>query len=137
MVNNIVSIINNSEPLRYLISGIIVTFISLFIYTILIMVDMNYSCVNIVSIVIAKISAFILNKFYVYLNKSNSVKELIQEIFRFIISRGGTGILDYFAVFFLVEMMHINSLISKYIVILFVICINYILGKKYVFHSKI
>ena len=125
-----------AEIFRYLISGVSVTVLNIVLYTVLVLFDVKYTIANLVSIVVAKVYAYLINKFYVYRHRAKSWKDLAEEILKFAVVRGSTGVLDYFGVVFLVEMLSFDSLIAKYFVTLLVIVLNYILGKKYVFYAK-
>ncbi len=125
-----------AEIFRYLVSGVSVTLLNVLLYTVLVLFDVKYTVANLISIVVAKVYAYLINKFYVYRHRAKSWQDLAEEILKFTIVRGSTGVLDYFGVVFLVEMLGFDNLIAKYFVTLLVIVLNYVLGKKYVFYAK-
>ena len=62
--------------------------------------------------------------------------QMILELCRFILARGLTGLLDFFGLIALVELCGWNERISKIAIMLLVIVLNYVLGKKAVFVKK-
>ena len=69
----------------------------------------------------------------VYKTKTEGWKETFFELCRFFIARGLTGILDFFGLIFLVEIVGINEAFSKISIMLFIVALNYVLGKRAVF----
>ena len=97
---------------------------------------LEYYIANIITLVITKILAYILNKVIVFKTKSNNKKELAGEITRYTISRAFTFLLDYFGLIFLVETLSMHELLGKIIVVVVVIVINYILSTTYVYRKS-
>ena len=119
----------DNEIIRYGISGVIIAAINFLIYTGLQLLGMAYFVANIFGIIISKLCGFVLNKFFVYRSKNTSVKENIKEAAGFAVARGFTGLVDYFGVLFLVEILSVGKWISKLLAMVIVIFLNYILGK--------
>lgn len=122
-----------SEILRYGISGGCVTLTNALFYFILLQFGVIYTVANIISLILSKMVGYFLNKFWVYRSRCDSLKEAFFELLRFIGARGVTGLVDFFGVILLVEVFCWGERISKIILMLLVIILNYILGKKAVF----
>ena len=60
----------------------------------------------------------------------------MKECLKFIVARGFTGVVDYFGVIFMVDMLKIDENISKITIQVLVIILNYIFGKLLVFNKK-
>ena len=88
-----------------------------------------------IALLTAKIFAFFANKTFVFHSKSNDLKDFMKEVYRYILARGGTGLLDYFGLIFAVEVLNLSEVWSKYGLQILVIILNYVLGKKAVFIS--
>ncbi|MEE6207969.1 MAG: GtrA family protein [Alphaproteobacteria bacterium] len=136
MLKNLINIPLNTEVLRYLVAGATTTLLNILLYTVLILFGLQYTYANLIALITSKIYAFFINKYYVYKHKSQTGKDLLTEIAKFTLVRGFTGIFDYFSVMVLIEILSFNKLVAKYIIVLIVIILNYILGKKYVFRLK-
>jgi len=124
------------EILRYGIAGGCVTLSNVLTYFLLLQFGVVYTVANIVSLVLSKTVGYFLNKFWVYKSRCESLKEVLFELLRFIGARGFTGIVDFAGVVLLVEIFSFNERISKIVLMLLVIVLNYILGKKAVFIKK-
>lgn len=123
----------SSEILRYGIAGGCVTLSNALFYFLFLQVGIVYTVANIISLIFSKTVGYFLNKFWVYHSKCVSWKEVFFELLRFIGARGFTGVVDFLGVILLVEIFGCGERISKMILMLLVIVLNYVLGKKAVF----
>ena len=126
----------HSELFRYGIGGGSVTLVNFTLYTLPVAFGVKYTVSNIIALVVSKTWGYFINKFYVFRSHTSGLKETIAELFRFVAARGFTGLVDYFGVMFLVEVLRANELISKYFIVVLIIILNYVLGKKAVFVKK-
>ena len=93
---------------------------------------MPYQFANLFSIITTKIFAYFVNKLFVFHTKSNII-ETMKEMFRFILARALTGVVDYFGLIVLVNYLYIGDNLGKAIMIVITTILNYILGKYNVF----
>lgn len=91
-----------------------------------------YQAANLISIVITKIFAYMVNKIFVFKTKSGIV-ETLKEMVRFVLARATTGVVDYFGLIFLVEVVMLEASVGKAVMIVITTVMNYILGKYKVF----
>lgn len=122
-----------NEMIRYCISGGLVTLTNAMGYFILIQFGIVYTLSNMISLILSKLVGYILNKFFVFGSKSKNIKQTLEELARFVLARGFTGIVDFLGVIVLVEYMDVGEYIAKVILMVIVIIMNYIIGKKLVF----
>ena len=123
-----------SELIRYGIVGVATTVVNLGVFHLCLLL-MDYKIGNLIALITAKIFAFFANKTFVFHSKSNDLKDFMKEVYRYILARGGTGLLDYFGLIFAVEVLNLSEVWSKYGLQVLVIILNYVLGKKAVFIS--
>jgi len=129
---NVLKKILNKETVLYLIFGIlttIVNIVSFFLFNKL----FNYKLSNIIAFILAIVFAYITNKKYVFESKKEEKTEIIKEFIFFIGSRLFTFVLDMLLMVLFIEGLFVNVLISKVLVNVVVIILNYILSKKLVF----
>ncbi|QUB95283.1 GtrA family protein [Leptotrichia sp. oral taxon 218] len=129
---NIVKKLINKETFLYLIFGILTTVVntvSFFLFN----KTLNYKIANTLAFVLAIIFAYVTNKLYVFESKKEGKVEIIKEFVFFIGSRLFTFIIDMLLMVLFVEILYKNVMISKIIVNVVVIILNYILSKKLVF----
>lgn len=126
----------DNEIIRYAIAGGLVTLTNAVGYFLLREIGILYTIANIISLVLSKVVGYLLNKFWVYRSINDSLLQTFLELLRFILARGFTGLVDFFGLILMVELFGWNDRISKIIIMLLVIVLNYVLGKKAVFIKK-
>ena len=125
------------EFISYGIFGVLTTLLHFLLFYILIKIGIKYYIANIITLITIKALAYILNKIFVFKSKCKNKKELFKEIFKYIISRLFTMILDYFGLILLVEVFNMNELLGKGIILILVIIINYFLCKLFVYKKEV
>lgn len=123
----------NRETILYTFFGVMTSALNVVLFKLLLMAKMEYKVANIITLVIVKVTAYICNKNFVFRSHCKNFIELLKEVFRFIIARGATMLIDYFGLIFMVEVLNRSKVPSKIFITVFVIIINYIIGKKHVF----
>ena len=126
----------DNEIIRYAITGGLVTLTNAVGYFLLREIGIIYTVSNIVSLILSKVVGYLLNKFWVYKSINDSLMQTFLELLRFILARGFTGLVDFFGLILMVELFGWNDRISKIIIMILVIILNYVLGKKAVFIKK-
>lgn len=127
----------NLQIIRYIVVGGMTTFISFSSYWIMYkLLEMEPNLANVISIIIAIIFAYIANKLFVFRKKLSSFKLLIVEFFKFLSSRAVTMLLEIVGVYIALEVFNLNELLSKAIVSVIVVILNYILARFFVFDNR-
>ena len=126
----------NEETILYIIFGIITSLLNILLFSIFNYIGINYLISNIITLIIVKIVAYICNKMFVFKSRCNNFKELFLEFIRFFFSRFITLLIDYFGLIIFIELFGIDKTISKIIITVVVVVINYFFGKKYVFKNS-
>ena len=120
---------------RFGISGIGSMVVHLLAYYLLLLF-FDYKISNLIALAGAKITAFVLNKFWVF-KSGASGKEAVWEIVKYVIARGlCTGCLDYFGLILCVDYFNCNEKIVKPFMLILVTLLNFVLGKFFVFTPK-
>lgn len=94
-----------------------------------------YQIANLCSIIITKVFAYCTNKKFVFRTKTN-FKEQLSEIFRYILGRGFTGIVDFVGLMVLVDIFSMDDKLGKMLMIVITTALNYVLGKLFVFKQN-
>jgi len=118
----------HSQIFRYFLAGVSVTVLNIGAYSILLYFGMEYKTANLLALLLSKSWGFISNKFFVFKSHKGPI-ETLREIITFVFARGFTALIDYLGLFLLVEQVHVNKHISKYIITTMVIIMNYLLSK--------
>lgn len=124
------------EIIRYLIIGVLTTFVSLIVYYICTLTFLNpdnalqLQLANIISWIISVVFAYITNRTFVFKSKS---KDIVKEVCSFTGSRVVTLLLDMAIMFIFVTTLKFNDKLFKLVSQVFVIIANYIFSKLFVF----
>ncbi len=134
IVSKILKKVISREFITYGIFGVLTTLVNILIFKLLFEdFAIAYGLANIIAVLSAKVFAYITNKLFVFRSHCANGKELFIEIIKYVFARGFTGLIDIFGMFFAVEVLQADEMITKYIIQVVVIILNYILGKKVVF----
>lgn len=130
--------IKYKEVINYLIFGALstlVNFVTYYIFARLLGIDKVVS--NGIAWFCSVLFAYITNKIFVFESKTNGIKELAKEISTFFLARVLSGILCDVGTFaMMVEVLHINDMVSKVVTQVMVIIVNYIFSKLIIFRKK-
>ena len=129
----------NEEIINYIIVGALTTLVSLITYyaCVLTILDpkdaLELQIANVISWIISVSFAYITNRVFVFKSKS---KNILKEVVSFVSARVITLFIDMFIMFLMVTLIGINDKISKIIVQVMVIVLNYIFSKLLVFKKS-
>ena len=121
------------EKFNYLVAGFLATVISVGSYNILRFFIDDYKICTVLSWIFAVLFAYVSNRKYVFNSKS---KKVLKEFLSFIASRLFTLGVELGCMYLFVQVFTIHDRISKLIVQVIIIVLNYILSKLFVFKKK-
>ena len=123
------------EIIVYGIFGVLTTLVSFVSLYILkkIFVNVDSNILNTISIIIAIIFAYFTNRKFVFKSKE---KNMLKEFLKFAGGRAFSALFEVVMFFIFYTLLQINEMISKAIISVFVIILNYITSKVFVFKSK-
>lgn len=130
------------EAIDYLFWGGMTTVVSWGSYSLFVLLGTGVFWGNVLSWVCAVLFAFVTNKLWVFNSKSWEGSVLFPELTKFLSSRVATGIFEMIAVPALVAIglnqtiFGIDGMVSKVLVSVIVVILNYILSKLFVFKAK-
>ena len=84
----------------------------------------------------AVLFAYLTNRKWVFNSSASGFRDVTREIISFYIMRLATGVVDWFGMYVLVDLMNFNDIIIKIIMNVIVIVLNYIVSKLIVFRNK-
>lgn len=124
------------ELLRYGFWGVVTTFISFFSYWAFLLIGLDYRVANLISMLLTKVSAYLVNKLFVFHSKRETRQALFKEMALFIITRGVSGVIEYIGLIILVDICGVGRLIGKGVMIVIVTILNYVFGKTIVYQGS-
>ncbi len=125
------------ELFVYGVFGVLTTVVNIIVYQILLSrFILKYWICNLLALLFSKLFAYFVNKKFVFRSKCSSFIALCKEFFSFIAARGLTGLIDFFGLIMMVEFFHIDKILSKYLLQIIVIVLNYVFSKLFVFKKS-
>ena len=122
------------ELISYLIFGVLTTVVNIVVYYVFnTWLQVNYLVSNAIAWITSVLFAYITNRKYVFESENTS---MFNELVKFIGARLSTGIMDMIFMWLLVDVLSMNSMISKIVVNVLVIVLNYVLSKVFVFKKE-
>ena len=124
------------EVILYIVFGILTTVVNLgtfYIMNSLLLWDENVS--NIIAIVLAVLFAYITNKDLVFHSEARKIKERLIQFFKFMLGRAFTMVVEFFGCLVLFQ-TSIPNIVSKCLVTVVVIVLNFFISKFFAFKTK-
>lgn len=126
----------NRETISYFIFGVLTTAMDWGVFTLMKYNSINYKTATVGAWCAAVLFAFVTNKFFVFQSRSLSPAYLTREFFSFVTFRALSGGFTLAAMIVMVDYMALNDYVSKLIVSVIVLVLNYILSKIFIFRKK-
>lgn len=124
------------EGLLYLFFGGCTTLVNIISFFILRKLKISIYISNIIAWFISVVFAFITNKLFVFESRGKSLKETFKEGVSFFLFRVVSLLFDMGIMYILIDLLSSNEMISKIISNIFVIIINYVFSKLFIFSSN-
>ncbi len=137
LINKIIEKLFTREMISYLIFGVLTTVVNFIFYWLFTdVLHIYYIASNVVAWIFAVIFAYITNKLYVFESKSWELKLIIKEVISFGAARLFSLLFETGFLALTVEVMGVPKLIAKIIAAVFVVIINYVASKLFIFKKK-
>lgn len=125
------------ELLLYGIVGVITTLLNMGVFWLFVHgLNIHYAISNVIAWLVAVIFAFFANKVFVFENHGWNADVVFHEALTFFLSRAASLGVDEGGMWLMISGLHCGKMVSKLIVNIVVILINYVLGKFWVFNKK-
>lgn len=124
------------EGLLYLFFGGCTTVVNILAFMILRIFHIDTYISNGIAWFLSVLLAFITNKLYVFESKGAGVKTALKEGISFFVFRILSLLFDMGIMYVLIDVLSCNEVISKIISNIFVIIINYVFSKMFIFRKK-
>ena len=121
------------EAILYLFFGGCTTLINVLAFMLLRLFQIDTYISNTIAWLLAVLFAFITNKLYVFESKGKRKKEVVKECLSFFFFRILSLVFDMGIMYVMISLLHRNELLSKIVSNIFVIIINYVFSKVFIF----
>jgi len=125
----------NKETISYLFFGGVTTAVNYLIYYGCLAIGIHFLIANVIAWIVAVITAFITNKFFVFESKDMSRKTLFREALLFAEARVLSLLLEEGFLELTVEVFDASEKIMKLVAAVFVVIINYFFSKLIIFRK--
>lgn len=126
----------NRETISYLVFGVLTTIVNYSVYELCKRAGIHYTASTVIAWILAVAFAYITNKVYVFESKSFEKSVLMREIPAFVGCRLFSGFCDLGFMVFSVELLSMNDSLAKLVSNVFVVIINYVFSKLFIFRKK-
>ncbi|MBQ8508778.1 MAG: GtrA family protein [Clostridia bacterium] len=96
----------------------------------------HYQAAQWISWVCAVVFAFVVNKLFVFEDKDTSKRGLFRQIWQFVSVRIASGVVESALLFVMVDLIHIGDGISKIVVSVVTVILNYVASKLLIFRKQ-
>ena len=132
--NNLLKKFLTIEVVLYIFFGVLTTVVNIGSFAIItscFKLEENIS--NAIAIILAVLFAYFTNKDLVFNSKAERFKEKILEFFKFMLGRAFTMIVELIGLYLLFNILGIQKLISKTLITVIVIILNFFISKFFAF----
>lgn len=125
------------EVILYLFFGGLTTLVNIVSYAVFARIlHMDTVAGTSMAWLISVIFAYITNKIFVFESRTDTFVLLVKECVSFFGCRLATGVMDVAIMYLSVDLMHFNDIFMKIISNVFVVILNYIFSKLFIFKRK-
>lgn len=136
-MKNLIRKLYSKEVISYLIFGILTTLVNFLVFELARFFKIHYTTSTVIAWIISVIFAYITNKVFVFESKSFKMNILIKEVLSFVGFRLISGFCDLAFMVFAVEIISMNESIAKLVANIFVVIMNYVFSKLFIFKKTL
>ncbi|WP_124066021.1 GtrA family protein [Clostridium sp. E02] len=136
MIKKIWDKVMNREVISYLIFGVLTTVVNWVVYGAMIKSGIDYRIATAIAWLVSVLFAFGVNKIYVFQSYERRMEYVIKEMVSFTLCRVASGIMEMFLMVIMVSLLHMGEYISKVLVSIAVVIVNYIFSKCFIFRKS-
>lgn len=129
LIDLIKKVLSNKEIISYLIFGVLTTVLNIIVFMVFVrFLNIEENVANFIAIIVSILFAYITNSLYVFKSKLKWA-----EFIKFILGRTFTLVVELVGFFILFNLIHIPDLISKVLITVIVVILNYFISKYFAF----
>lgn len=133
-IKKVIKKICTKEVIIYGVFGVLTTLVNLIIfYAMTNILNLEENCSNAIAIVGAIFFAYFTNRKWVFNSNAKTLKEKITELGKFILGRTFSMIVELIGFFVMFNIMGIQELISKILISIIIIILNFFISKFFAF----
>ena len=118
------------ELILYVIFGILTTVVNIVVYFVFTRLGVNYLVSNVIAWFLSVLFAYVTNRRWVFESKDSNI---LKECFLFFSGRIFSGVVDTGLMYLFIDILSIGDVISKIVIQVIVVILNYVISKWIVF----
>ncbi|SFE21663.1 GtrA family protein [Peptostreptococcus sp. D1] len=127
----------NREIINYLVFGVLTTIVNFMVYFFAKeVVNIYYLYANVMAWFISVLFAYATNRVFVFEKVNFGFYPILREIILFFVARLLSGAIETALLFLMVELIRMGSDVSKILVAVVVVVLNYVFSKLIIFKEK-
>lgn len=127
----------NREIINYLVFGVLTTIVNFMVYFFAKeVVDIYYLYANVIAWFISVLFAYVTNRAFVFEKVNFGFYPILREVVLFFVARLLSGAIETVLLFLMVELIRMGSDVSKVLVAVVVVVLNYVFSKLIIFKEK-
>lgn len=126
----------NREAILYIVFGVLTTLVDWVSYTVFWSMGMDYRVSTALSWAAAVLFAFVTNKLFVFRSFEMRLPYLWKEFTAFVACRLTTGVLTLVGMMIMVDWLHLNEFVGKFLVSVMSLILNYVFSKLFIFKKR-
>lgn len=135
-IKELIKKVCTKEVIFYAIFGVFTTIVNIGSFWIMTkLFKWNENVSNVIAIILAVLFAYITNKDLVFHSNAKGIKQKIKEFFKFILGRAFTMIVEFVGCYLMFK-LPIPEIISKCIITVIVIILNFFISKFFAFKKN-
>ena len=135
-IKELIDKVFTKEIILYGVFGLFTTFVNLLIFYILTHIGLEENLSNIIAVITSILFAYFTNRKYVFNSSAITFKEKFKEFYKFILGRAFTMIIEIVGFYLLHNIIGIEEMISKVVLTVVVIILNYFISKFFAFKKS-
>lgn len=125
------------EVFLYIFFGVLTTVVNVGVFSALTYaLNLEENLSNIIAIIVAVLFAYFTNKKMVFHSEANTFKKKAYEFFKFMLGRAFTMLVELFGFYLLFNILGIYKLVSKILITVLVIILNFFISKFFAFKKS-
>ncbi len=124
------------EVIFYAIFGVLTTIVNFVVFYILTKLGLEENISNIIAVIAAVLLAYFTNRKLVFNSQAVTFKEKIIEFYKFILGRIFTMVFEIIGFYLLFNIIGVQELISKLIITVLVVILNFFISKFFAFKKS-
>lgn len=132
-LNGLIKKVLTKEVIFYAIFGVLTTVVNISVFYLLTLTNLDENISNFIAIIIAVLFAYFTNRKIVFNSTATTFKENLKEFYKFMLGRAFTMIVEMSGFYLLFNIIGIQELISKCIITVLVIILNFFISKFFAF----